>query len=281
VPVQGRREGKEIADAGEQMIGSVKKQAEHVYHAACDACHTWRHYPKLLTTVLLLSSFLIGAGLMGGVQKTGIMGKGGNYISAHWDRNTADAHHALDVILDHLQHPELYESSKHGVGIVKTARNKIGDFVQGILPASWGSRKMMRGGRDYGRDVTKEMEYGVRGAYDKLSDIGEDLSYGMRRGVEQAKDTTYGIGSKMSEMAESVKNKFVPSGRDYVERGKEHLKRGGLIHEEEEEPGFLGGLLGGRHAQRGGGRRGYEDEDEVDEATKKLRRVVRQADRDL
>jgi len=56
---------------------------------------------------------------------------------------------------------------------------------------------MMRGGRDYGRDVTKEMEYGVRGAYDKLSDIGEDLSYGMRRGVEQAKDTTYGIGSKM------------------------------------------------------------------------------------
>lgn len=82
-------------------------------------------------------------------------------------------------------------------------------------------------------------------------------------------------------MAESVKNKFVPSGRDYVERGKEHLKRGGLIHEEEEDPGFLGGLLGGRHAQRGGGRRGYEDEDEVDEATKKLRRVVRQADRDL
>lgn len=38
----------------------------------------WQHYPKLLTTVLLLSSFLIGAGLMGGVQKTGIMGKGGN-----------------------------------------------------------------------------------------------------------------------------------------------------------------------------------------------------------
>lgn len=35
----GHQEGKEIADAGEQMIGSVKKQAEHVYHAACDACH--------------------------------------------------------------------------------------------------------------------------------------------------------------------------------------------------------------------------------------------------
>lgn len=79
-------------------------------------------------------------------------------------------------------------------------------------------------------------------------------------------------------MAESVKSKFAPSGRDYVERGKEHLKRGGLM-EHEEEPGFLGGLLGGR--QRGGVRRGYEDEDEVDAATQKLRRVVRQADRDL
>lgn len=58
--------------------------------------------------------------------------------------------------------------------------------------------QMMRGGREYGgRDMGKEMEYGVRGAYDKVSDIGEDLSYGMRRGVEQAKDATYGIGSKM------------------------------------------------------------------------------------
>ena len=61
--------------------------------------------------------------------------------------------------------------------------------------------QMMRGGgvgRGYGgRDMQKEMEYGVRGAYDKMSDIGEDLSYGVRRGMDQAKDATYGIGSKM------------------------------------------------------------------------------------
>jgi len=93
--------------------------------------------------------------------------------------------------------------------------------------------------------------------------------------------------SFFSEMAESVKSKFVPSGRggDYLERGKEQLmgKRGGLMeHEDEHEgsTGFLGSILGGGGG-RGGVRRGYSDEDEVNEATQKLRRVVRQADRDL
>ena len=60
-----------------------------------------------------------------------------------------------------------------------------------------------------------------------------------------------------------MKHKFSGGGGDdYVERGKETLKRG------------MGGMLGGRG--------GFRDEDEdIDAATEKIRRVVRKADRDL
>ena len=107
---------------------------------------------------VLLGAFLTGALSMGLASKTGFMTKGGNvshqlprsstasnvklhpansfsfvcssavpcqYVSSHWDRQTADAHHALDIILDNLKHPELYEE-QHGVGMVKQARNTIG-----------------------------------------------------------------------------------------------------------------------------------------------------------
>jgi hypothetical protein len=110
----------------------------------------------MLTTLVLLTCFLLGAGSMGLVSKTGFIGRGGNvrhshkwpqsapalgsacllcgsslrlsgcqYISSHWDRNTADAHHALDVILDHLKHPELYEESPHGKKLMHQARGTI------------------------------------------------------------------------------------------------------------------------------------------------------------
>lgn len=59
-----------------------------------------------------------------------------------------------------------------------------------------------------------------------------------------------------------MKHKFSGGGDDYVERGKESMKRG------------MGGMMG-----RGG--RFTEDEDDVDAATEKIRRVVRKADRDL
>lgn len=68
-----------------------------------------------------------------------------------------------------------------------------------------------------------------------------------------------------SEAFDTVKNKFTGGGgEEYVERGKEHLKRG------------MGMGMGGG---RGGGF--HEDEDDIDAATEKLRRVVRKAERDL
>jgi hypothetical protein len=257
-------EAKEVAhDVSEQ----VTKTAEKIYHTACDACHNWRHYPKLLTVSVLLLSFLIGAGSMALVGKTGMMGRGGNYVSSHWDRNTADAHHALDVILDHLKHPELYESSAQGSKIVHKARGTISEFLKGILPSGWGGSKSMR---DYVDQDYMPRGVGRRGGgiYDTVSETVGDLTHGMRRGAERgvdmAKDTGYGITSKLGELADNVKSKFTGDhDYDYMEK--------------------LKGRGGDRSGSYGGGRQwsGYDEEDDINMATQKLKRVVRQADREL
>jgi hypothetical protein len=261
----GTGEVKETAhDVGEQ----VAKTAEKLYHTACDCCHNWRHYPKLLTVTVLLLSFLIGAGSMAMVGKTGMMGRGGNFISAHWDRNTADAHHALDVILDHLKHPELYETSTQGSKMVHKARGTITDFLKGILPSGWGGRKSSL--RDYVDEDYLPRGAGRRstggGIYDQVSETVGDLTHGMRRGAERgvdmAKDTGYGITSKLGELADNVKNKFTGDhDYDYIESMK--------------------GRGGGRSSSSWGSRGGYDEEDDVNAATQKLKRVVRQADREL
>ena len=172
-------------------------------------------------------------------------------------------------------------------------------------------------GRGYGR---KDLEREAKGYSEDLYEKMGDLSYGVKHGMEQAKDVGYGIGSKMrseqqqrqrlsdstsegerecrskgtqlisssllplsvrsfvcvsSEMAESVKHKLTPGG-----------DRGRMADiDEGEEDGYFAKLkrgvgLGEDHKRRG---RGYggEEEDEMELATKKLRRVVRQADREL
>jgi hypothetical protein len=268
----GKSELKEtLGEGGEQLVQQAKQTGAQIYHAACEACHNWRHYPKLLTTALLLTSFLLGAGSMGLVTKTGLMGGSGNYIAAHWDRNTADAHHALDVILDHLQHPEMYEH-KTSRGMVQKARNKISNFMEGILPESW-SHKARRGMKDYLDTDKYSSRGGVTGMYDTISDklsnvipgMESGVGYGVKRGMEQVKDTGYGITDKMSDLASSLKHKFTPDmdTEDYMESAKRSM-----------------GMRGG--SKRGSWVGGDEgDDDELNEATQHLRRVVRKAERDL
>jgi len=248
------QKAEQLGEAGEQVISAAKDKAEKVYHAACDACHNWRHYPKVVTTILLLSMFLLGAFTMAGVSKVGIISKG-SFVSSHWDRQTADAHHALDVILDHLQHPELYEH-KTGFMSVQGARSKIGNFLKGLWP---GAKRRVQEQDEYlsrgGRGLMEQV-------YDKGGDLKDDISYGARRAAEQAKDLGYGVTDKISDFTQTLKDKFMPDtdSDDYFGRAKEKVKR----------------TVGGDRERDYGG--GYEDDD-FNEATSKLRRVVRKADR--
>jgi hypothetical protein len=188
----------------------------------------------------------------------------------------------------------------------------VQDFMRGILPASWGGRKggrwtsemeEMMGGRGVGGRGGVTGRGGMLGGHD-LGDYASekmgDIQYAARRAGDSIKDTGYGIGHKMrsatlaaprqaafrlaclplshslilillfhwclSEFADSVKSKFVGGEHeDYYGQAKEGVKRkvGGRGG---------GGLFGG----------GYADEDEdLMSAKEKMRRVVRQADREL
>jgi len=189
----------------------------------------------------------------------------------------------------------------------------VQDFMRGILPTSWGGRKggrwtsemeEMLGGRGVGgRGVTgRGGMLGGQDVGDYASEKMGDIQYAARRAGDSIKDTGYGIGHKMrsatlaiqrqaafhlaclpfssllvslsaapscfSEFADSVKSKFVGGEHeDYYGQAKEGVKRkvGGRGG---------GGLFGG------GGGYGEEDEDLMS-AKEKMRRVVRQADREL
>src|SRR4051794_9387498 len=60
-------------------VAEVKKAAKHVCDQTVDVCKHWRHYPGLVTILLLTSSMLLGAGLTAGVTKLG--GFGGRNVT--------------------------------------------------------------------------------------------------------------------------------------------------------------------------------------------------------
>lgn len=170
-----------------------------------------------------------------------------------------------------FQYPHLY-GSEASVSLVSRARNKMLDLIQGILP---------KGRKEYyadkGRDIY-EQATGGRSIYDKLTGRGvgdkaadtlQDISYGARRGVEQAKDIGYGIGSRISDMASSVKDTIVGHGdeRDYIPRDT----YGGR----ESQGGWFSG--GGRDRDQ----YSRDQRDELSMATDQLRNVMRSAERNM
>jgi len=245
-----------------EVVGEQAQQLfKKVEHIGDEVCQNWRQYPKVITVILMLSCLLFGAGI------TALIHKGtGNYISSHWDRQTADAHHALDVVLDHLKNPNIYQSEQ-GWGILKKSRGIVGNFLQGVLPKSWEQKIRGEGhendwsvggvGSGSGRRITDDI-------YEKVHDKVSDLKYGARSAVDKvgdvAKDAGYGIGHTISEFADTVKNKFT----------------GSSDHDDD----FLGSRRGNSN-QRGGNQRFMDgDEDDMRAAKEKLNRVVRQADRE-
>jgi hypothetical protein len=273
----------EIKESVEHGVEKVKRVGEQIYDKACDACHNWKHYPKLVMTVLLLTTFLTGAFVAGGVQKMGFLGGSRHYVSSHWDRETADAHHALDVVLDHLQHPHLYEGQQ-ATSYASRARGLVMRLVEGMLPSRGKARGMYEGARDTGRDIyDKAADTGRnlydkvtgrsiydkatgRGVMDKAGDIKDDLAYRARYGIDAAKETGYGIGHKLSDMAESVKKTFTG------DRGSVSSGGRGRISKESESSGWFGHSEDDAH-------HGHDDEFEL--AQQKLQRINRHAEREM
>lgn len=156
----------EMKDVSHDMSEQVVKTAEKIYHTACDACHNvsakraserddrasckgtsadcrcsvllssllqWRHYPKLLTTMVLLLSFLLGAGSMGLVSKTGLMGRGGSVSHQLETKGTPSSQlasdalaHSLSCFLSLAVHLVAL-GSQHG-GCASRARRHFGSF---------------------------------------------------------------------------------------------------------------------------------------------------------
>lgn len=148
-------------------------------------------------------------------------------------------------------------------GYMTKARRSLYNLLEGIMPRRSKSGEYYEKAKDTGRSI-----------YDKASEYADDLSYKARRGMDQAKEAGYGIGSKLSDMAHTVKETFVPS--EYGERDKGWFSsgRGGRKSSSwfgsgEEEEGY-----GGR------GRRGRSEEDEFNLAASKLRGVVHDAERE-
>lgn len=298
----GKEQKEPLAESGEQALQQVKHAAEKAYEKACDACHNWRHYPKLLTTVVLLSSFLLGAGLTSSVSRMGMFGSR-HYVSHHWDRETADAHHALDVVLDHLKHPDLYRGERAETTVHK-ARRSIGDFLSGMLPSSWRRKGYTdelyeRGQEAYDKATGRSMydKMTGRGIGDKMGDMAEDIRYGARRGMESMKDTGYDIGHKLSGAAQSVKDTLGMGERPHYGMEEESWiggrGRGGgggwfgggggeREHKKPSRGGWFSGLTGrGRGEEEGYMRRGHDEEDEFRLASQKIKGMVRGAEREM
>ena len=260
-------------------------------------------------------------------------------MSQHWDRNTADAHSALDIVLDHIQvrgegkgkgrgrkggrggggrgkerrrqrdQGRQMESGKQRIlhnankppnvvkmlpvsilcvqnphvygrehqGWIDKSRKMLGNIVEGLWPIRKRARDMYDSARETGRDM-----------YDSARETGRDLkdevSYRARRGAEAAKDLGYGFTHKLSDMAQSVKETFSPSERDYEDRYRD--RRGGGISEWVSDKLSWGPKKG--EEEGGWGRRGRgqveeeeREEREFEQATSRLKNVVHDAQREM
>lgn len=285
----GREQKDVLMESAEHAAHQVKKTSEQLLDMACDACHNWRHYPKLLTGLLLLTTFLLGAGSLAAVQRLGVIGGGHqNFVSQHWNRETADAHHALDVVLDHLANPHYYQTEKSESYLNKARKSLFSLF-------DMGGKSKGKSGREYverkGRDMYEDVRDTGRGVYDKAADLKDDLAYKTRRSVDWVKDSTedlsHNVGSKISNLASGLKSTFVGDHDHDDDSG--YMRRKSRSSSSSIWPSWLGGGSDSDHpSYRSRSRkgessfmhRGESDEDELGMAADKLRHVVRSAERD-
>lgn len=101
------------------------------------------------------------------------------YVTSHWTREAYDAHHALDVVLDHIKYPHLYETER-GSSMIGRARTGIMELLSGMIP---GRSKAGRGGvTDYAQSMGRDI-------YEKTMNRGMMDKAGEYAQVDQHSDT--------------------------------------------------------------------------------------------
>jgi hypothetical protein len=180
----------------------------------------------------------------------GILGGSRNYVSTHWDKDTANAHHALDLVIDQLKHPHLYQGQK-STSYVNQARIGLMNLFDGILPGTkkgkFGMSKTSKPIFDpqTGRRISGKVS-------ETMQDIGDSASNMYRRGVGKVKDTSSGISRKIGNVAQQVKGVFTSD----EDEGGSWFGDSNVHHEDEEE------------------------HEEFVDATEKLKHIINRAERE-
>jgi len=95
-----KSKAREYQPQAEQLLRKGQHVAQDTYAKMCETCHELKHYPKLMTALLLISAFCLGVGV------TAVAGRMGYFVpsTGHFtrDKTAIEAHAALDTLLRNM-----------------------------------------------------------------------------------------------------------------------------------------------------------------------------------